>query len=128
MKLLKITGCSLLSSLLGCLIFLIGMLIATYEEEIAITFESLSTLASIYLFTAINGAFLVFILATPLYFLFYKFKAANYLTSAVAGGAFTLLTIKFESAWIALALSGFIVGPIFHYYSSSNKVLSWVKI
>ena len=62
-----------------------------------------------------NAFIVVLVVGAPIYFIFYKFNLANYITAVIVGGACTLLGGSFQTPWVYVAISGFIIGPLFHY-------------
>ena len=126
-KLLYIIIASLISSAIGILPFIISILYESISNENTNLSYALIESLKIYLAMEFNAFIVVVILGAPVYFIFSKFNLANYITATFIGGACTLLIGSYQSPWLYIAISGFIIGPIFHYIYT-YQVLKYEKI
>jgi hypothetical protein len=116
-KINNVVLASLLSTLVGILPFAISMAYdASSRGHSLIAYTSLVELSRIYFGVVFNAFLVVLILGAPAYLLFKKFNIANYISAAIFGGGFTLIIGSFQNPWVFISISGFIIGPIFHFF------------
>lgn len=118
-----------MTSVIGTLPFY--LCVANYSfsnPNLIVTGEGLFWLMKIYLLIIFNFWLVLIIVGTPLYLLLLKFNKANYLTTTIIGGAFTLCVGSFQFPWIFLSVSGFVIAPLFHYFHSRRVLINWIKI
>jgi hypothetical protein len=128
-KLAHIAKSSFLASVVGSLLVPFGMLgYALFTDNSYSLGNILGSAAAVYLIVSLNGSLLVFLVGSPVYLLLNKFKVANYFTSAIVGGSFTMLFGRYDTFMVFLTTLGFLVGPLFHYFYTKKVVLSVSKI
>jgi hypothetical protein len=121
-KLAHIAKSSFLASVIGSLLVPFGMLgYALFTDNSYSLGNILGSAAVVYFIASLNGSLLVFFIGSPVYLLLNKIKVANYFTSALVGGSFTMLFGRYDTYMVFLTTLGFIVGPLFHYFYT-NKV------
>ena len=118
---LRFVAISIISTSIGCLPLLVSMIVTAQFSKNGLDIKGFSQILGFFIIVILNGSILVFCIGSTLYTILLKFKLANYLTSFFMGGL-TLLFNSYDSHFILLTTSGFIIGPLFHYYYNKYNV------
>ena len=114
LDIIKVSVCSVA---IGNLLFL-GGIIGTLLFEGKPNNLGQLTIGPLYVYfvSVLVGICVALFFATPIYLLFLKLKIANYITASIIGGCISLKVSPMDSFWLFLSLTGFIIGPTYHYF------------